>query len=156
MKALHYLGQSRNVRYIGVSSMRRWEFAMMNEIAGKNGWTTFVSMRDEYSLLYREDEREMHPYCKRIGVGIITTWAPQASVALTRPYGVETFHQENSLPKQIHSIKHCNYLLRRRASQEGYKTSQVVLAWVQTKVVGQAVGCNLVEGLGDAILRAST
>ena len=55
MKALHDLVQSGKVRYIGASSMRCWQFAMLNEVADKNGWTKFVSMQDEYSLIYREE-----------------------------------------------------------------------------------------------------
>jgi aryl-alcohol dehydrogenase-like predicted oxidoreductase len=54
MKALHDLVQSGQVRYIGASSMRCWQFALLNDVAIRNGWTTFVSMQDEYSLLYRE------------------------------------------------------------------------------------------------------
>jgi aryl-alcohol dehydrogenase-like predicted oxidoreductase len=57
MKALHDLVQSGKVRYIGASSMRCWQFAHLNEVASKNGWTKFVSMQDEYSLLYREEVR---------------------------------------------------------------------------------------------------
>ena len=55
MKALHDLVQSGKVRYLGASSMRTWQFALLNEVAGKNGWTKFVVMQDEYSLLYREE-----------------------------------------------------------------------------------------------------
>ena len=55
MKALHDLIQSGKVRYIGASSMRCWHFAHLNEVASKNGWTKFISMQDEYSLLYREE-----------------------------------------------------------------------------------------------------
>jgi aryl-alcohol dehydrogenase-like predicted oxidoreductase len=61
MKALHDLVQSGKVRYIGASSMRCWQFSMLNEVAAKNGWTKFVSMQDEYSLLYREDVRSQNP-----------------------------------------------------------------------------------------------
>jgi aryl-alcohol dehydrogenase-like predicted oxidoreductase len=57
MKALHDLVESGKVRYIGASSMRCWQFAMLNEVAARNGWTKFVSMQNEYSLLYREDVR---------------------------------------------------------------------------------------------------
>jgi aryl-alcohol dehydrogenase-like predicted oxidoreductase len=57
MKALHDLVQAGKVRYIGASSMRTWQFARMNEIADKHGWTKFVSMQNEYSLLYREEVR---------------------------------------------------------------------------------------------------
>lgn len=55
MKALHDLVTSGKVRYIGASSMRAWQFAEMNAVAERNGWTKFVSMQSEYSLLYRED-----------------------------------------------------------------------------------------------------
>jgi aryl-alcohol dehydrogenase-like predicted oxidoreductase len=61
MKALHDLVESGKVRYIGASSMRCWQFAMLNEVAAKNGWTKFVSMQDEYSLLYREEVRLHNP-----------------------------------------------------------------------------------------------
>jgi aryl-alcohol dehydrogenase-like predicted oxidoreductase len=55
MRALHDLVQSGKVRYIGASSMRAWQFAELNHVAEKHGWTTFVSMQAEYSLLYREE-----------------------------------------------------------------------------------------------------
>ena len=55
MKALHDLIQSGKTRYIGASSMRAWQFAEMNHVAEKNGWTKFISMQNEYSLLYREE-----------------------------------------------------------------------------------------------------
>jgi aryl-alcohol dehydrogenase-like predicted oxidoreductase len=71
MKALHDLVQSGKVRYIGASSMWTWQFAHYNHVAEKvhrsfilsiaaysptllqNGWTKFVSMQGQYSLLYR-------------------------------------------------------------------------------------------------------
>lgn len=55
MLALHDLVTSSKVRYIGANSMRIWQFAEMNAVAERNGWTKFVSMQSEYSLLYRED-----------------------------------------------------------------------------------------------------
>lgn len=55
MKALHDLVESGKVRYIGASSMRCWQLAHLNDVAGKHGWTKFVSMQNEYSLLYREE-----------------------------------------------------------------------------------------------------
>lgn len=57
MKALHDLVESGKVRYIGASSMRAWQFAELNHVAEKNGWTKFISMQNEYSLLYREEVR---------------------------------------------------------------------------------------------------
>ena len=57
MKALHDLVQSGKVRYIGASSMWAWQFSELNHIAEKNGWTKFICMQSEYSLLFREDVR---------------------------------------------------------------------------------------------------
>lgn len=63
MKALHDLVQSGKVRYLGASSMRTWQFVKMNEIAKQYGWTPFVSMQCEYSLLYREEVCLSYLYC---------------------------------------------------------------------------------------------
>jgi aryl-alcohol dehydrogenase-like predicted oxidoreductase len=51
--------------------MPAWEFQMLQTIAEKHGWHKFVSMQNYYNLLYREEEREMIPYCKKTGVGLI-------------------------------------------------------------------------------------
>ena len=57
MKALHDLVQSGKVRYLGASNLRTWQFAEMNRVADVHGWTPFVSMQIEYSLLYRTEVR---------------------------------------------------------------------------------------------------
>ena len=72
MKALHDLVQAGKVRYIGASSMRTWQFALLNEVAEKNGWTKFVSMQDEYHLLYRE---EVSLSVVQIEIGQLTSFA---------------------------------------------------------------------------------
>lgn len=70
MEALHDLVRAGTVRYIGASSMWTYQFAMMQACAEKHGWTRFISMQSNYSLLYREEEREMVKYCKTTGVGL--------------------------------------------------------------------------------------
>ena len=57
MKALHDLVQSGKVRYIGASSMRTYQFAHLNDVAEKNGWTKFTVAEFEHSLLYRPEVR---------------------------------------------------------------------------------------------------
>jgi aryl-alcohol dehydrogenase-like predicted oxidoreductase len=71
MEALNDLVRSGKVRYIGASSMRTYQFIMMQHCAEKHGWTKFVSMQNQYSLLYREEEREMNRFCNETGVGLI-------------------------------------------------------------------------------------
>jgi aryl-alcohol dehydrogenase-like predicted oxidoreductase len=69
MKALHDLVETGKVRYIGASSMRTWQFAMLQDVAEKNGWTKFVSMQNEISLLYREEvSMSLRSVFRRIGV----------------------------------------------------------------------------------------
>jgi aryl-alcohol dehydrogenase-like predicted oxidoreductase len=51
--------------------MPAWEFQMLQNVAEKHGWHKFISMQNYYNLLYREEEREMIPYCKATGVGLI-------------------------------------------------------------------------------------
>lgn len=71
MEALHDLVRSGKVRYIGASSMRAYQFALMQFCAEKHGWTKFISMQNQYSLTYREEEREMNRFCNETGVGLI-------------------------------------------------------------------------------------
>lgn len=85
MEALHDLIKAGKVRYIGASSMWAVQFAQMQFVAEKNGWTKFVSMQNHYNLLYREEEREMNRFCNMTGVGLIpvcSSASPFSSVML--------------------------------------------------------------------------
>jgi aryl-alcohol dehydrogenase (NADP+) len=77
MEALHDLVKSGKVRYIGASSMWTWQFAKAQYTAQSNGWARFVSMQNHYNLIYREEEREMIPLCREMGVALIP-WSPLA------------------------------------------------------------------------------
>ncbi|PSN71781.1 voltage-gated potassium channel subunit beta-2 [Corynespora cassiicola Philippines] len=86
MRALHDLVAMGKVRYLGASSMYCWEFARLQYTAKMNGWTGFTSMQPFYNLLYREEEREMIPFCESQGVGVIP-WSPLARGLLGKPVG---------------------------------------------------------------------
>ena len=77
MEALHDVVRAGKARYIGASSMYAWQFAKAQHVAQRHGWTRFVAMQDHYNLIYREEEREMHPLCLDQGVGVIP-WSPLA------------------------------------------------------------------------------
>jgi aryl-alcohol dehydrogenase-like predicted oxidoreductase len=72
MEALHDLVKSGKVRYLGASSMWAYQFTTLQHTAEKHGFTKFVSMQNHYSLVYREEEREMNKFCKETGVGVIS------------------------------------------------------------------------------------
>lgn len=82
MEALNDLVRMGKVRYIGASSGHAWEFQKANAIAEKKGWAKFVSMQNFNNLLYREEEREMIPYCYDSGIASIH-WSPLARGLLT-------------------------------------------------------------------------
>jgi len=77
MEALHDIVKSGKARYLGASTMYAWQFAQMNHVARENGWTPFVNMQCQYNLLYREEEREMLPYCRDQGIAV-TCFSPLA------------------------------------------------------------------------------
>lgn len=70
MEALHDVVKAGKARYIGASAMWAWQFQKVRHIAERHGWTTFVSIQNHYNLIYREEEREMVPLCKDMGVGL--------------------------------------------------------------------------------------
>src|SRR3984885_11894857 len=83
MEALHDTVRAGKVRYLGASTMYTWQLAKMNHVAAMNGWTPFVNMQCQYNVLYREEEREMLPYCRDQGIAV-TTFSPLARGFLAR------------------------------------------------------------------------
>ncbi|KIK58978.1 hypothetical protein GYMLUDRAFT_45005 [Collybiopsis luxurians FD-317 M1] len=157
MKALHDLVQSGKVRYIGASSMRCWQFARMNEVAEKHGWTKFVSMQNEYSLLYREEEREMNAYCNFNGIGLIP-WAPLAGGRLCRPVDAsltvrgEAMKSSPSYTPFSEADKAIINRVEEVAKNRGWTMAQVALAWVAMKVSSPIVGMSSAERVEDSII----
>jgi 1-deoxyxylulose-5-phosphate synthase len=77
LEALHDVVKAGKARYIGASSMFAWQFAQMIYTQRVHRWTEFVSMQNHYNLIYREEEREMNPFCVDEGIGLIP-WSPLA------------------------------------------------------------------------------
>ncbi|NRD26069.1 aldo/keto reductase [Frigoribacterium sp. VKM Ac-2836] len=158
MEALHDVVKSGKARYIGASSMWAWQFATMQHAADLGGWTRFVSMQDQYSLIQREEEREMHPYCLDQGVGVLP-WSPLARGKLTRDWDATTARTETDRFGQT--------LYRQRedgdrtvaqavadvAEARGVSRAQVALAWVrqQDAVTSPIVGATKMQHLDDAV-----
>jgi 1-deoxyxylulose-5-phosphate synthase len=82
LEAVHDVVKAGKVRYLGASTMYVWQFVKMNYTARLHGWTPFVNMQCQYNLLYREEEREMMPYCQEEGIAV-TTFSPLARGFLT-------------------------------------------------------------------------
>ncbi|KAI7899003.1 NADP-dependent oxidoreductase domain-containing protein [Cokeromyces recurvatus] len=159
MEALNDLVRSGKVRYIGCSSCYTWEFQKANTIAERHGWTRFVSMQNCYNLLYREEEREMFPYCLDSGIACIP-WSPLArglltgksrqSVRLESDRGIQSFFLARRASESNEAIIDRVVKLAERL---GHSPAQVALAWMLTKSYCTApiVGIGKEENLYDVI-----
>ncbi len=85
LEALHDVVRAGKALYLAASSMFAWQFAELQLTARMHGWPRFVAMQNHYNLLYREEEREMNPYCVNTGVAL-TPWSPLARGVLTGSY----------------------------------------------------------------------
>ena len=85
MAALDDLVRAGKVRYIGVSDTPAWKVAEANVTARFRGWSAFIGLQIEYSLLERTVEQELVPMARELGLGI-TPWSPLKSGALSGKY----------------------------------------------------------------------
>jgi aryl-alcohol dehydrogenase-like predicted oxidoreductase len=158
MEALHDVVKAGKARYIGASSMYAWQFAKANELARARGWTEFVSMQNFLNLLYREEEREMLPLCRDLGVGVIP-WSPLARGRLTRDWDEKTARSETDefgkafYAKTSDADRKVVEKVAEVASSRGVSRAQVALAWVAQKpgVTSPIIGASKPSHLTDAV-----
>ncbi len=133
MSTLHDIVRSGKARYVGASTMFAWQFAQMNAVARENGWTPFVNMQCNYSILYREQERELMPYCLDQGIAI-TTFSPLARGWLS---GAKDTRAETDLyrARNFGDALDLELLDRVKAIADAHDISmaQVAIAWVLSK-----------------------
>ncbi|HEY9478240.1 MAG TPA: aldo/keto reductase [Microbacteriaceae bacterium] len=158
MEALHDVVRAGKARYIGASSMYTWQFAQMQHAAKANGWTPFISMQDQYNLISREEEREMHPFCLDQGIGVLP-WSPLARGKLTRAWDASTARSSvdefgKSLYHQAEEADHRVVdAVAAVARARKVSRAQVALAWVaqQDAVTAPIVGATRPQHLEDAV-----
>jgi aryl-alcohol dehydrogenase-like predicted oxidoreductase len=158
LEALHRIVKAGKARHLGASSMFTWQFSKANHLAKQNGWTPFVSMQDHYNLLYREEEREMIPYCKDAGIGMIP-WSPLARGRLTRPWNTAT--ARTSTDEYGNKLYAANEDADRQvvdrvaeiAESRGVAMASVALAWMLQKpfISAPILGASKPRHLEDAI-----
>jgi 1-deoxyxylulose-5-phosphate synthase len=159
MEALHDTVRAGKVRYLGASTMYAWQFAKMNHVADMNGWTPFVNMQCQYNVLYREEEREMFPYCRDRGIAL-TTFSPLARGFLARDAGTGTARTTHDLYQEYYGDEIDREIARRvseLAARRGVSRAHIAMAWVagnshrNIPIVGAAKTAQLdaaVEALG--------
>ncbi|WFD00937.1 hypothetical protein MYAM1_003693 [Malassezia yamatoensis] len=159
MRALNDVIEKGWVRYIGASSMAAWEFQQLQNIADQHGWFKFVSMQNYYNLLYREEEREMIPYCQATGVGLIP-WSPVARGVLTRPWSERSTKREESDRMLKHMIRSNETEVEKTivdrvhelSEKRGVPMAQIAIAWcLSKKYVNPIVGLSKPERIDEAV-----
>lgn len=161
MEALHDVVKAGKVLYLGGSSMFAWQFAELQMTAKMNGWTQFISMQNHYNLIYREEEREMNPYCQKTGVAL-TPWSPLARGILTGAYkggfdkgstnrskGQDRARTEG-LYRGAMDFKIADRVVE-VADKVGKSAAQIALAWMLNKpeIYAPVVGVSKISQLDD-------
>ena len=148
-----------DVRYLGASSMWTHQFAESLHTSDRLNLERFVTMQNHYNLLYREEEREMLPFCDKQGVGVIP-WSPLARGYLTRP--AEAFDATTRGKVDEHARNHpyfegngqeINERVEELADQKDASMAQIALAWLFHKDVVDApiVGVTSIDQLEQAV-----
>jgi aryl-alcohol dehydrogenase-like predicted oxidoreductase len=156
MEALNDIVRAGKARYIGASSMWAWQFAKLQHAAQNNGWTSFVSMQDQVSLIYREEEREMLPLCRDQGIAVLP-WSPLGGGKLTRPWGTETKRattdRYNKTMYEKTGDRQIVEAVEAVAKARNASMAQVAMAWLLHRpgITSPIVGVSKINHLEDAI-----
>ena len=132
MEALNDTVRAGKVRYLGASTMYTWQFAKMNHVAAMNGWAPFVNMQCQYNVLYREEEREMIPYCQDQGIAV-TTFSPLARGFVARDVSTATARTAHDAYQDFYGDDIDREITRRVhevAQRRGATPAHVAMAWV--------------------------
>ena len=158
-EALNDVVRSGRATYLGASSMWAWQFAKLREMQAARGWARFAVMQNFYNLCYREEEREMIPYCKSEGVALVP-WSPMARgfLAGNTPKdgkGTTSRGTTDKISQGYFGTRQDYAILARvekLAEKLGVKPAQVALAWVLAKgVTSPIIGATKPHHLADAV-----
>ena len=145
MEALHDVVKAGKVLYLGASSMFSWQFTQMQMMADQHGWTRFISMQNHYNLVYREEEREMIPYCDSTNVALMP-WSPLARGILAGAYqggfaGGSTSRSQGADRKRTESLYHGEHVFPiaervvELSQKYNCKPAQIAVAWLLSKPI---------------------
>lgn len=159
METLNEVVRAGKARYLGASAMWAWQFQKAQRVAERNHWTRFVSMQNHLNLIYREEEREMLPFCRDEKIGV-TPYSPLASGRLTRDWSSEgTLRSETD---QVQKMKYDASTESDRpvvervaelAQKYGASRAHIALAWLLQKepVTAPIIGATKISHLEEAV-----
>jgi len=157
MEALHECVTSGKVKAIGISNCFAWQIAKANEIAKANGWTPFVSVQGHHNLIFREEEREMVPYCQSENIAM-TPYSSLASGRLSKaPNDTSSKRmQEDAYAKGKYDATASQDLLiiqrvQELAEKKNVSMTEIALAWMFRKVTSPIIGATKLHHIDGAV-----
>ncbi len=163
MEALNDVVKSGKALYIGASSMYSWQFAQALYTSDLHGWSRFVSMQPHYNLVYREEEREMLPFCRDQKIAVIP-WSPLARGLLTGKRSKERTEtlraRTDEFGKMLYKFDSDFDIVNRLAelaSKRKLPDAQIALAWMLGKpdITAPIIGASKPGHLEDAVAALS-
>ena len=160
LDGLDRIVKAGKARYIGISNCFAWQLAKANAKAEKEGFARFVSIQGHYNLIFREEEREMVPYCDEENIAL-TPYSALASGRLSRlpGEGGTKRAEEDAYAKFKYdaTAEQDNVIIGRvaeLAEKHGVSMTEISLAWLLTKVTSPVVGATKfhhIEGAARAV-----
>lgn len=160
LSALDDIVRAGKVRYIGASAMWAWQFAKALYVSESRGWARFVAMQNHYNLIYREEEREMIPLCRREGVGVVP-FSPLARGFLagtrTRDRSGDTVRSRTDTFGHSQYYREDEFAVVDRvvevAGRHGVKPTQIAISWMLSKpgITAPVVGASKLHHLPEAV-----
>lgn len=156
MDGLNHMVQQGKTRYIGISNCFAWQLAKANALAEKEGFAKFISVQGHYNLIFREEEREMIPYCNQENIAL-TPYSALAGGRLSKHAG------QTSKRLQEDSYAHLKYdemaaydqkIIDRvaiLANEHHTSMTAISLAWLLTKVTSPIVGMTKPKHIQGAV-----
>ncbi len=145
MQGLYNAVKAGKARYIGISNCFAWQLAKANFFARENGLTEFVSVQGHYNLIFREEEREMKPFCDDQNIAL-TPYSALAGGRLSKRIGETSKRLEQddyAKFKYDKTAEEDGKIIRRveeLADKKGISMTEIALAWLLTKVTSPVVG----------------
>lgn len=159
MEGLNKQVQAGNVRYIGISNCYAWQLAKANALAEKEGFAKFVSVQGHYNLIFREEEREMHPLCQEDHIAL-TPYSALAGGRLSKHSGESSKRQiEDDYARFKYGATEVQDQViidrvAKLAVQKDVSMTEISLAWLLQKVTAPVVGATKrshIEGAVKAV-----
>ena len=156
LDGLNSIVEEGKVRYIGISNCFAWQLAKANALAEKEGFEKFVSVQGHYNLIFREEEREMIPYCKSENIGL-TPYSSLASGRLSKmpDESSKRLKEDYYATKKYESTEEQDSVIINRvidlAREYDVSMSEISLAWLQTKVDSPIMGATKIKHIETGV-----